>query len=66
MIPQPIDSRGDDGGGARLHLVLAPPGIRLGKPDRVHPGLVHRSRRRQHLVDRLHGELHDADPERNV
>ena len=72
MIPQPIVSRfvsrahqrGDAGRGARLHPVLAPPRIRLGEPDRVHPGLVHRARRGEHLVERLHRELHDADPER--
>ena len=69
MIPQPIVSRfvsrpisaADAGRGARLHPVLAPPRIRLGEPDRVHPGLVHRARRREHLVERLHRELHDAD-----
>ena len=48
MIPQPIVSRSrlprhqrrDDRRGARLHPVLAPPGIGLGQPDRVHAGLV--------------------------
>src|SRR5262249_19337777 len=48
----------------RLHPVLSPPRVRLGEPDRVHPGLVHRARRREHLVERLHRELHDADPKR--
>ena len=56
--------RRDDRRGARLHPVLAPPRVRLGEPDRVHAGLVHRPRRREHLVERLHRELHDADPER--
>ena len=56
--------RRDDGRRARLHPVLPPPRVRLGEPDRVHPGLVHDTRRLEHLVERLHGELHDADPER--
>jgi hypothetical protein len=56
--------RGHDRRRARLHAVLAPPGVRLGEPDRVHPGLVHDARRLEHLVEWLHGELHDADPKR--
>ena len=72
MIPHPIvrrsvsrrHERGDDRRRARLHAVLAPPGVRLGEPDRVHPGLVHDARRLEHLVEWLHGELHDADPKR--
>src|SRR5262249_28055996 len=56
--------RGDAGRRARLHAVLAPPRIRLGEPDGVHPRLVHGARRPDHLVERLHGELHDADPKR--
>ena len=72
MIPQPIvsrsvvsrDQRRDDGRGARLHPVLAPPRVGLGEPDRVHARLVHRPRRRDHLVERLHRQLHDPDPER--
>ena len=40
-------------------------GIGLGEPDRVHPGRLHRARRREHLVERLHRELHHADAERN-
>ena len=28
------------------------------------PALVHHPRRLEHLLERLHGELHDADPER--
>src|SRR6185503_8051126 len=45
--------------------MLAPPRVRLGEPDRVHPRLVHRARGGEHLVERLHRELHDADTERN-
>ncbi len=56
--------RRDDGRRARLHPVLAPPGIRLGEPDRVHPGPVHDARRLEHLVERLHRQLHDADSKR--
>ena len=73
MIPQPIVSRSvsraisaeTTGRGARLHPVLAPPRVGLGEPDRVHARLVHRTRRREHLVERLHGELHHADAERH-
>ena len=57
--------RRDDRRGARLHPVLAPPRIRLGEPDRVHPGLVHHASRLEHLVERLHRQLHHADPERH-
>ena len=57
--------RRDDGRRARLHPVLAPPRIRLGEPDRVHARLVHRARRREHLVERLHRQLHHADAERH-
>ena len=57
--------RGDHGRAARFHLVLAPPRIRLGEPDRVHPGLVHHARRLKHLVERLHRELHHADAKRD-
>ena len=56
--------RRDDRGRPRLHPVLAPPGVGLGEPDRVHPGLVHDPRRLEHLVERLHRQLHDPDAER--
>ena len=73
MIPQPIvrrfvsramsaETTVDRAG---LHLVLAPPRVRLGEPHGVHPRLVHRARGGEHLVERLHRQLHDPDPERN-
>src|SRR5262249_10172866 len=40
------------------------PGVGLREPDRVHAGFVHRASRGEHLVERLHRELHDADPKR--
>ena len=58
------DQGGDDRRGARLHAVLAPPRIGLGEPDRVHADAVHDLRRREHLRERLHRQLHDADAER--
>ena len=72
MIPQPIveplglarHQRRDDGRRARLHAVLAPPRVGLGQPDRVHAGLVHHAGRLEHLLERLHGQLHDPDAER--
>jgi hypothetical protein len=45
--------------------VLPPPGVGLRKPDRVHPRLVHDPRGLEHLLERLHRELHDADPKRD-
>ena len=57
--------RRDDGRAARLHLVLAPPRVGLREPDGVDPRLVHRARGGEHLVERLHRQLHDADAERN-
>ena len=51
------------GGRARLHPVLAPPRIGLGEPHGVETVAVERARRREHLVERLHGELHHADAE---
>src|SRR5262249_2393542 len=56
--------RGDHRGRAGLHPVLAPPGVRLCEPDRVHPGRVHDACRLEHLLERLHRQLHDADSER--
>ena len=58
------DEHGHDRGRTRLHCVLSPPRVRLGEPDRVHPGLVHDPRRLEHLLERLHRELHDPDAER--
>src|SRR5262249_767927 len=51
------------GRGARLHPVLAPPRIGLGEPDRVEPRVVHRAGGGEHLVERLHRQLHHADAE---
>ena len=66
---QPLRLAGDDPGqhgrGLGLHAVLAPPGIGLGEPDRVEPGLVHDAGRLEHLLQRLHRQLHHADAERN-
>src|SRR3990172_4014747 len=56
------DERGDRGRGACLHGMLAPPRIGLGKPDRVESPAVERARVLEDLGDRLHGQLHDADP----
>ena len=68
---QPIVSRSvsraisaETTGGTCLHPVLAPPRVGLGEPDRVHPRLVHDACRGQHVLERLHRELHDADAER--
>ena len=74
MIPQPIVSRfvsraimpASTVEDLRLHPVLAPPRVRLGEPDRVEPGLVHGARRLEHLLERLHRQLHHADAERNA
>ena len=56
--------RRDDRRRARLHLVLPPPRIRLREPDRVETVLVEGARGREHLVDRLHRQLHHTDTER--
>src|SRR5207302_1806276 len=56
----------DDRRGTRLHLVLAPPRVRLREPDRVEAVLVERSRCRDHLAHRLHRELHHADAKRDA
>ena len=58
------DQAGDDGGRARLHPVLAPPRVCLSEPDRVHSGAIHDARRLEHLLERLHGQLHHTDAER--
>ena len=66
---QALRLAGDDAGqhrrGLGLHAVLAPPGIGLGEPDRVEARLVHDARRLEHLLERLHRQLHHADAERN-
>ena len=56
--------RRDDRRGARLHPVLPPPRVRLGEPDRVQARLVHDARAAEHLIERLHRQLHDADAKR--
>ena len=74
MIPQPTVSRSvslrhqprHDGGRARLHPVLSPPRVRLREPDRVQSRLVHHAGAREHLVERLHRQLHDPDAERRT
>ena len=64
LVRLATDQRRKGGRGARLHPVLAPPRVGLGEPDGVHPGLVHHARRLEHLVERLHRELHHPDPKR--
>ena len=59
------DHAGEHGRGLGLHAVLAPPRVGLGEPDRVEAGLVHDARRLEHLLQRLHRQLHHADAERN-
>ena len=74
MIPQPTVSRfvsrammpASTVEDLRLHAVLAPPRVGLGEPDRVEPGLVHDARRLEHLLQRLHRQLHHADAERDA
>ena len=74
MIPQPIVSRsvsraitrGDRGRRASLHRVLAPPRVGLGEPDRVEAVAVERARVPEDLLERLHRQLHHANPERDA